>query len=454
MPRTIYRERFANLLKGELSATFRKEGFKRKGQNFFREYPYAWQVVNFQNFTWNTATWGEFVINIGIDLKSPEKTPRSQFPLEYECDLRERMGEFLDMGDCSFVISDDDDVDRVRKKLITIFQKYIFPFLNMFTSEDRIIQFLREDVCYCNDIYAGQDFFSHMIKICKKQGETELGLRLVEDRQALLDVKDDKSETVKRHRAWLESQKKDLLGESSTPAAPTPGNGIAGDGENTRYCTADPTAEIINLVDRMTVAEDYSNSLDSIAWGAYRDAETLADERYIPVLKELVLAETEKNRRDALYFILGKLGERLGSSEAVSFLIERLPAENDKDILRNLLEKIAAIPKDSSVDMEAVIRLADDVRWEVGPTAIIALNKPADQAVEDKLIEICGSDRDNDDIVRANSRLDEIGTPRAIPVLEKHLKSRSRRVRRSAECALDAIKKRQNDEKTALENRS
>jgi len=89
-----------------------------------------------------------------------------------------------------------------------------------------------------------------------------------------------------------------------------------------------------------------------------------------------------------------------------------------------------------------------DNRWEVGPTAITALNKPADQAVEDKLIEICGSERDNDDIVRANSRLNEIGTPRAIPVLEKHLKSRSRRVRRSAECALESIRKRQKEEKT------
>jgi len=172
-------------------------------------------------------------------------------------------------------------------------------------------------------------------------------------------VKDDKSETVKRHRAWLESQKKDLLGESIIPAAPAPGDGIARDDVNTRYCTADPMAEIIDLVDRMTVVEDYSNSLDSIAWWAYRDAETLTDEGYIPVLKEQILAETKKERINALYFILGKLGERPGSSEAVSFLIERLPAENDKDVLRNMLQKIAPIPKDSSVDMEAVIRLAD-----------------------------------------------------------------------------------------------
>lgn len=142
---------------------------------------------------------------------------------------------------------------------------------------------------------------------------------------------------------------------------------------------------------------------------------------------------------------LGRLGERLGSSEAVSFLIERLPAENDKDILMNLLQKITPIPKDGSVDMEAVIRLADDKRWEVGPTAITALNKPADRAVEDKLIGIYGSDRDNDDIVRATSCLNTIGTPRAIPVLETHLKSR---VRRSAGCALDSIRKRQNEEKT------
>jgi hypothetical protein len=46
MPKTVYQELFAELLKGDLSSTFRKAGFKRKGNNFFRECPGAWQVIN------------------------------------------------------------------------------------------------------------------------------------------------------------------------------------------------------------------------------------------------------------------------------------------------------------------------------------------------------------------------------------------------------------------------
>jgi hypothetical protein len=448
MPRTIYQDRFANLLKGELSSTFKKAGFQRKGNNFFRECPDVWQVVNFQNSHWNTAIWGQCFINVGIDFKSPEKTPRSQFPRECECEIRERMGPFLGY-DRDFVleISQEEHVAILRECLIVIFQAKLFPFLNMFTSEEQIIKSLREDVCYYNEIYAGRDFFRRMVQVCKKHNETELGLRLVEDRQALVDLNDDPSDTVKEYRIWLESQKMDLLSANNVPDVPISGEGKAGDKVTARYCTADPKAEIIDLVDRMTVVENYTNSADSVAWWAYRDAETLADAGYIPVLKELIPAEPKKKRRDALYFILGKLGNRLGLAETASILIERLSIETDEDVLRFMLEKIAAIPKDSSVNMDAVIRLTDDKRERVRGSAIAALNKAADPVVEDKLIEICGSERNYSDMARSNGCLNEIGTSRAIPVLETHLKSRSRTVKRSAECAIDAIRKRQKDGK-------
>jgi HEAT repeat protein len=113
-----------------------------------------------------------------------------------------------------------------------------------------------------------------------------------------------------------------------------------------------------------------------------------------------------------------------------------------------MLIGITTIPKDSGVDMKAVIDLTEDKRWQVGLTAIEALNKAGDPAVEGKLIEICSSERNRYDITAAMRNLNLIGTPRAIPTLETLLKSRSRNIRGVAEAAIDAIRNRESDGKT------
>ncbi len=449
MPRTIYRERFAHLLSGELRSTFRNAGFRRSGNNFYRECPDAWQVINFQGNRWNTATEGSFTINIGIKLKSSDKSPRNHFPHEYECGrTRDRIGFFKDGKDYWWEIKNDADIYPTRNEIIGILEKNIFPFLNMFVSEEEIIRCLKEDACLLNDIYHGRSFFGAIIGICRKHGETDLGLKLIEDRQALLDLNDEQTEQDTRNRIWLESQKKDLLGVSITPADSIPGERNANDNAEKRYCTADPEAEIRKLVDWMTTVEKYSNSSDSLSRSAYEEAGKLVDERYIPVIKELILAEKKTGRRQALYTILGILGRNLQSSAVAAYLIERLPMETNKYVLQYMLMGIAEIPKGGNINMQAVIDLTDDKRWQVGLTVIEALNKEGDAAVEDKLIEVCSSDRDKYDLIKSNYNLGKIGTQRAIPALERHLKSRSRDVRGTAEAAIEAIRKRQKDGQT------
>jgi HEAT repeat protein len=200
---------------------------------------------------------------------------------------------------------------------------------------------------------------------------------------------------------------------------------------------------INDLVARMTIIEQYRHSDDSISFKATREAETINDTGYVPILKTAIQKEKVRERRDALYFILGKLGKKLSSSDIANYMINQLKSEDNKNTLSFMLDRIAEISKNDDVDIKPLIILADDKRWQVRTSAIKALNKAHDKAAEDKLIEITNSNRDAYDVIYANSVLNQIGTLRAISVLEKHINSRKRDIKISAQEAIKAISKRE-----------
>jgi HEAT repeat protein len=76
--------------------------------------------------------------------------------------------------------------------------------------------------------------------------------------------------------------------------------------------------------------------------------------------------------------------------------------------------------------------------------AIQAFANSEDQVAETTLIDFLDTSEDTHEIVYSNATLNRIGTPKAIPHLEKHLKSRKRDVKLSAQFAIDEIKKRHN----------
>lgn len=85
---SIVRERLAPLLK--------KNGFKKKARNFYRECPDRIEVINVQASQWNECNEGKFTINVGVYYpeisKILEAPPVSGAPKEYDCTVRERIG--------------------------------------------------------------------------------------------------------------------------------------------------------------------------------------------------------------------------------------------------------------------------------------------------------------------------------------------------------------------------
>jgi hypothetical protein len=73
---------------------------------------------------------------------------------------------------------------------------------------------------------------------------------------------------------------------------------------------------LTDLITRMAKREGaYVSSDASSSWQAHREAETLTSPSLVEELAEYVKNEQDKRCRKAAYFILGKLGQKVRSSD-------------------------------------------------------------------------------------------------------------------------------------------
>ena len=135
-------------------------------------------------------------------------------------------------------------------------------------------------------------------------------------------------------------------------------------------------AYLVGLITRMTRKESRClNYDDSVAWHAYREAETLSDSSAVDELADYITKEEDKERRKTAYFILGKLGQKVRSMDCASILLSRLSYEKEKYVLSSLLDALSQIAKPGSLDLSSVCRLLHDDRWMVRHSAIQALRQ-------------------------------------------------------------------------------
>lgn len=88
-------DKFKELLTGRLAPWFTEQGFKRRDSTFRREREGAWQIVNFQRSKYSDARVVRFTVNLGVALEVLHDEPPwagRGWPLEYECDFRQRLG--------------------------------------------------------------------------------------------------------------------------------------------------------------------------------------------------------------------------------------------------------------------------------------------------------------------------------------------------------------------------
>jgi hypothetical protein len=88
-------DKFKQLLAGDFGPWLKDRDFRRRDSTFRRRREDAWQIVNFQRNRYSTSRAVPFTVNLGVslDLLHDEPPWRARgWPLEYECDFRERIG--------------------------------------------------------------------------------------------------------------------------------------------------------------------------------------------------------------------------------------------------------------------------------------------------------------------------------------------------------------------------
>lgn len=200
---------------------------------------------------------------------------------------------------------------------------------------------------------------------------------------------------------------------------------------------------LVDLIARMTLPERHGNSEDSIPWHAHREAEKLSDASIVDELAEYVRIESNHERRRAAYFILGKLGEKCRARECALLLLEQVHKEKNKYALSALFGSLAHITKPSDLDLGPIFAFLRDDRWLVRHAAIQSLVRTDSPESEDRIIDILETTNDPYDIVYCHATLNKIGSTKAIPFIEKNLKSRKRDVKDSARFAIEAIQGRE-----------
>lgn len=130
-------------------ADFLKENdFKKRGNHFFKSNGEIGHCVNIQNDKRNNAEEIRFTLNLGIftysfwleheDYKCSGVAP--SFPKEYECAVRERIGELLPTNeDRWYSITSDTDVMKLWTDIEHDLTDYVMPFFARYNTESDIV---------------------------------------------------------------------------------------------------------------------------------------------------------------------------------------------------------------------------------------------------------------------------------------------------------------------------
>lgn len=203
--------------------------------------------------------------------------------------------------------------------------------------------------------------------------------------------------------------------------------------------------KLLHLIQRMCQQEMPIPGLDSTtteSWKAYREAETIDREDYIPQLIESIGDVKNARMRDAMYFLLGKIARRTKNTTGLAFMIGKVTVETNKRLVLSLLERIAEIEKPQGTELQPLLAAIKSEAPSIRHSAIDSLQHSVDPQAERVLLDILAHSNDALDLIYSNATLGSIGTLCAIPALTKCLDSKKRDVRDSAKFAIAKIQER------------
>jgi hypothetical protein len=140
---------FNNIIKDGFTEILKPLGFKKKGNNFYRNLEQIGHVVNVQKTVWGTKEKTNFSINVGVFV--PEfwmvyfnfhNKEIPDFPLAVDCLINKRIGAIRNDRDIWFEVSNETDEPALRTEIRRNVKEYILPYLEKFDSRENLLQHL------------------------------------------------------------------------------------------------------------------------------------------------------------------------------------------------------------------------------------------------------------------------------------------------------------------------
>jgi hypothetical protein len=173
-----------------------------------------------------------------------------------------------------------------------------------------------------------------------------------------------------------------------------------------------------------TTEDGFSYESDkTVSWAAYEEARQLSNSDFFNELCDIIDTVEDEGKKAHAYFILGHNAKNTKDLKATRYLIKRLSAEKDKIILVTILDRLAELYKPIEFDTSQIYKLTDSRNWQIRDSAFQALTNNENK-VEDFLINKLITTVKKADIRPLLSSLMYVGTAKAIPHVEKHLKNR------------------------------
>lgn len=144
--------KFDLIVKHGFHSMLKPAGFKRKGNNFYRQLKDLGHIVNIQKSQWGSKNDIKFTINSGIF--SPEywrglfynqRKEMPVYPTEPECLVRKRIGALRGQGDTWYEVDvNTDEVDLVADMRENV-EQYILPWFNGIQSTQDFITLIKQE---------------------------------------------------------------------------------------------------------------------------------------------------------------------------------------------------------------------------------------------------------------------------------------------------------------------
>ena len=149
MTKSIAEAKFDKVVKDSFQATLKPLGFKKKGNNFYKQENGIGHIINLQKSTYYSKDHIHFTINTAVFL--PEywtafynyfDKPVPEYPTEPECILRQRIGTLTNDNDTWFDITSDTDEEEMIQEMKTNLNQYILPHFGRVLSKDMLVDLL------------------------------------------------------------------------------------------------------------------------------------------------------------------------------------------------------------------------------------------------------------------------------------------------------------------------